>query len=98
MIKICDKAHICIVIQKFSASIPKYDESKCANENYLIIAKIFFLFLMLAKAYEDVLKQKPKNLQKVVRLAQTEIVYNLAAISQHQSYRKVIYVRKEKCK
>lgn len=40
----------------------------------------YSLFLMLAKAYEDVLKQKPKNLQKVVRLAQTEIVYNLAAI------------------
>ena len=58
----------------------------------------YSLFLMLAKAYEDVLKQKPKNLQKVVRLAQTEIVYNLAAIFQHQSYRKVIYVRKEKCK
>lgn len=58
----------------------------------------YSLFLMLAKAYEDVLKQKPKNLEKVVRLAQTEIVYNLAAILQHQSYRKVIYVRKEKCK
>ena len=57
----------------------------------------YSLLLMLAKAYEDVLKQKPKNLQKVVRLAQTEIVY-IAAIFQHQSYRKVIYVRKEKCK
>jgi len=53
---------------------------------------------MLAKAYEDVLKQKPKNLRKVVRLAQAEIVYNIAAIFQHQTYRKVIYVRKEKCK
>ena len=58
----------------------------------------YSLFLMLAKAYEDVLKQKPKNLRKVVRLAQTEIVYNIAAIFQYQSYRKVIYVRKEKCK
>ena len=58
----------------------------------------YSLLLMLAKAYEDVLKQKPKNLQKVVRLAQTEIVYNLAPSLQHQSYRKVIYVRKEKCK
>ena len=60
--------------------------------------KSYSLFLILAKAYEEILKQKPKNLQKVVRLAQTEIVYNIAAIFQHQSYWKVIYVRKEKCK
>jgi hypothetical protein len=58
----------------------------------------YSLLLMLAKAYEDVLKQEPKNLRKVVRLAQAEIVYNIAAIFQHQTYRKVIYVRKEKCK
>jgi len=58
----------------------------------------YSLFLMLAKAYEDVLKQKPKNLRIVVRLAHTEIVYNIAAIFQHQSYTQIIYVIKKKCK